>query len=379
MNKENESSSLKKQLLGLADTPKAHGKGGSGYTATALMKNYASPRDLTIFDGEEIAERELRIRTEITRYGMERRGKPVFLTPSDTKLSLYLSTCLNTHDPDIAEFIRWTERAEEFGLKEAGNAPNPIARTFSLRELAKAMYKRSKKAQIEQIREGLKRLRETEQTMHLGQKNVRIKSSLIMREYAVEDLSPEERGLDEERIVFGTIFLWNMKKRFAYISPKAWEVWGRRGSGTENQLFSILFSTLHSLCFNHQLTAIKARKNLRIELNSDEYKDLSKEEKNKLYQERVEDRVKEALTHKENISYLKSRIPTDYDSDRRYKSKFIKDFNAAIEALKEIGIITYGAIHKGKGKRGQDMAIFIFNECYKEQKELPSPDPEEED
>ncbi len=103
MKKSTENNSLKKQLLGLAETPKAYSKGGSGYTTTALMKNYASPRDPSIFDGEEIGARELRIRTEIEQFGMERRGKPVFLTPNDTKLSLILSTCLNTNDPDIEE------------------------------------------------------------------------------------------------------------------------------------------------------------------------------------------------------------------------------------------------------------------------------------
>ncbi len=311
MKKSTENNSLKKQLLGLAETPKAYSKGGSGYTTTALMKNYASPRDPSIFDGEEIGARELRIRTEIEQFGMERRGKPVFLTPNDTKLSLILSTCLNTNDPDIEEFIRWTERAEEFGIKQAGNPPNPIARNFSLKELAKTMHGRAKKPQIEQVREALKRLREIEQVIYLGKWKVKITASLIMREYALEDLSPEERGLDEERIVFGTIFLWNLKKRYAYISPKAWEVWGRRGSGTENQLFSILFSTLHSLCFNHQLAAIQARKNLRAELNSDDYKNLSKEEKNKIYEERIGERVKESVRHAEGVRVLKSRIPTD--------------------------------------------------------------------
>lgn len=340
--------------------------GGSNRTATALAKNIASPKMPDLFDGEEIAKRESRISTEKAMYRMERKGKPVFLSNKDTRLTYILSSSINIYEEDVRQLIEWTEKVERAGrmTKElSSQIPNPIARTFSLKEIAMKMYGRAKKEQIEEVRKAIKRLQEIEQVQILGKAKVKISAPILQKDFSFEDLTEEERGVDIERVIFGTIFLWNIQKRFAYLSPEIFKIWGSRGSGTETELFGTLFSTIISICHAHQQAATEARKRLKREFENVQMS--GKEKKEKITYD-----VKEALTYRESFEYIKSRISTDYTTTKQYRSKFKTDLKKAINALKEMGLITDGYFSKSKSDKGE-MANFVINEQYKGQPQLP--------
>lgn len=337
-------------------------EGGSHRAANALSKNIASPKIPTLFDGEEIAERENRIRKEQAMYKMERHGKPVYLSSNDIRLTCALSSSINIYDEDVREQIEWTEAVEEAGRMTAqlqSCMPNPIARTIPLKEIAMLMYDRAKKEQIEKVRAGIRRLQEITQVQTLGKAEVKISAPLLQRDFSIEDLSKEERGLDYERVIFGRIFFWNMAKRFAYLSPKIFKIWGKRGSGTETELFGALISTILSICHAHQQAAIEARRRLKQEFKEVQMSDKEKEEE-------MNSAIKEALTYRERFAYLKDRVCTDYTTTKQYRSKFRTDLLKAIEALKNMGLITDGYFSKSKSAK-DDMANFVINERYRGQ------------
>ena len=309
---------------------------------------------------------------ESSLYRLERNGKPVFLSNKDMRLTYLLSSMINVNDEDVDAFIKWTETAEQATSRQQlsdtlRNTPHPIARFLSLKDIALCMYGRNKREQIEEVRAAINRLKTIEQVQIIGKAQVQITASLLMKDFDIKNLSAEDTPTEDKdvvRVVFGTIFLWNLHKRFSYLSPKVFEIWGKRGSGTKTQLFGIIFSTITSICYFHQRAAMEARARLKNEFRQSELTPKEKEEK-------LQQDVTEALTYRESFDYIKSRIETDYSSTKQYKAKFKGDLQSAIKALKQIGIITDGGFTRGK--KGDDMAYFVVNEHYGGQKLLPQP------
>ena len=331
----------------------------SGRTSIALAKNIASPKLASLFDGGEIIERDNKIQEELKQTKLIRKGKPVDLTPNQTRLTYILSSMLSSSTDeqgntpkDIQDFVEWTEKVDKFGIEAFRQQPNAISRNLPLKVLAKVMYGRSTKEKIEAIRDEIEAIASTEQLQTLGKQKLEIKASVIQLDFSIKDLTTEDRGADFIRINFGTIFLWDINRRFAGLSPKLFEIWGKKGNQTE--LFSVLVSTLLSIIYFHQRAAIEARKRARADNLSDEEK---------------EEAIRKALTYNERLTYIKSRITTDYDSTRQYRAKFKTDLKKAIESYKEIGLITDGYITKGA--KGEEKAVFIINENYNKSPELP--------
>ncbi|MCF0177138.1 MAG: hypothetical protein HUJ90_00815 [Bacteroidales bacterium] len=336
--------------------------GGSGRASIALSQNIASPKQPNLFDGEEIAVRDMRIASEKSIYRSNRDGKPVWLSNKDTKLVMLLSSTINVNDEDVKEWINWIDEVDVKGftdeLKET--MPNPIARFYKLKDLAQAMYGRSKKEQIGEVYDALQRLQNIEQKATLGKSEMLFEGTLLQKDIGFKDNAKDESKPDrsEQRIIFTAIFLWNIDKRFGLLPPKLFEVWRRKGNGTETELFSTLLTTLLAIYYYHQVAAKEARRAVKREF---EERQVSEEDKDRILNERVT----EALTFHLTYKLLKSKMTTDYDSKKQYRAKFKSDLSKAIEVLKEIGLIT--KVYISKSQEGEDMANFIINENYGKQ------------
>lgn len=357
-------------LVSYAFAKEKQGHNSGVRTATALAKNIASPKILSLFDGEEIAERNLELSDDARQILLTRKGKPVSLTPKQRQLTNVLSDYLDRDNgQDIQNFITWTERVEDYGLKAAGEAPAPIARTIHLKDIVKDMYGRSKKEQIVKLRKEMDELINTTQVMILGKQQIRVEASIIMRDISIRDESPEERGLDYYRIVYGSVFLWNKNKRFGIRPNNLYIEWNKKGSILNTEIGSVLYSTIQAILWPYWRAADKARIAVAAKAKKDKLTPTQRQ------QEEAE-RVLNALTYEENVSTIKNRLEIDYDSTKQYRAKFKTDLNKVFDMLKTLGMISDGYLVKAS--KGQYKAIFVISEQLREKAKgkrlLPKPE-----
>lgn len=322
-----------------------------GKITNALTKSIAYERSPSLFDPKEIEDRDRQVmeelREEDRRLCIDRRNKPLYLTPTQNRIVYALSYLLSQvmeSDPEIADKI-------------ANNSDRRITREINISELSKLIYDSTRRRYRDQIVADIFALSHIRQIQTLETKNrkVRITAPLIQIGETYEELTPDERNdIDTMEITFGKVFFYRLDNRFAYVAPSIFEVWRKKGRGT--QLFSVLLSTLHSRYWNFKLNADRMENRLRKENKS-------------LPPERITEIVKEARSEAMRFELttrnIKERITTDYDSDKTYRRKFWSDLDNAIEGFREAGLIEDAEIRKGA--KEQDKVTFIFSDNYASQ------------
>ena len=68
------------------------------------------------------------------------------------------------------------------------------------------------------------------------------------------------------------------------------------------------------------------------------------------------------MTYELNVSTIKNKVTTDYESERSYRARFYKDLDNAIKGFKELGLITDAIVQRGA--RGQEKVLFILSDTY---------------
>lgn len=327
---------------------------GKGRIANALSKAIAYERMPSIFDEEEIANRdkELKQLQELKETDValciDRKDKPIVLTSYQSRIVHALSYAISL-EMETSEDVKQK-------VKNATKSGNTIQRSVNITALSSLIFgstrKRCKEIVIRELY-NLARIRQV-QILGSGDNRVKITAPLIMIGRTMEDLSPEKRNnLDAVEIYFGGAFFYEINNRFAVISPKLFEVWGKGGRGTE--LFSVLLSSIFSVYWHYRQAANKAEERIRKDkLN----KKLSKEE----LQKDIAEARRNAMTYELNVTSIKNRVTTDYDSKRSYKARFWTDLQNAIEGFKELDLIEDGRVLKGA--KGQDKVLFILSESY---------------
>ena len=327
---------------------------GKGRIANALSKAIAYERMPSIFDEEEISNRdkELKQLQELKETDValciDRKDKPIVLTSYQSRIVHALSYAISL-EMETSEDVKQK-------VKNATKSGNTIQRSVNITALSSLIFgstrKRCKEIVIRELY-NLARIRQV-QILGSGDNRVKITAPLIMIGRTMEDLSPEKRNnLDAVEIYFGGAFFYEINNRFAVISPKLFEVWGKGGRGTE--LFSVLLSSIFSVYWHYRQAANKAEERIRKDkLN----KKLSKEE----LQKDIAEARRNAMTYELNVTSIKNRVTTDYDSKRSYKARFWTDLQNAIEGFKELDLIEDGRVLKGA--KGQDKVLFILSESY---------------
>lgn len=346
------------ELVDFLYSGKQQGQNSGIRTATALAKSIASPKVLGLFDGEEIAERNTDIKESTKEILLTRKGKPVSLTPKQRQLTNILSDYLDRDNgQDIQDFIGWTENVEEYGIAAAGEAPTPIARTIHLKDIVKDMYGRYDKEKILRLRKEMDALISTKQLMYLGKHKIKIEAAIISQDMVITDESTEERGLDYYRIFFGSVFLWNKNKRYGIRPDNLYIEWNKKGSILNTEIGSVLYSTIQAILWSYWRAADSARRAV-----SDEAKKYNQTPEQRKQAE--EERVLNALTYEENVTTIKNRLETDYESTKQYRAKFRVDINKVFDMLKVLGMITDGYLQKSQ--KGHEKAVFVISERLRE-------------
>ena len=327
---------------------------GKGRIANALSKTMAYERTPSLFDEDEIADRDKELKQlqelkqEDVASCIDRRDKPVVLSSYQSRIVHALSYALSQEIETSEDVKKKIQNPTKVG--------NTIQRSVNITALSSLIFgstrKRYKEIIIKEIYQ-LARIRQV-QILGSGDNKVKLTAPLIMIGRTMEDLSPEKRNnLDAIEIYFGGAFFYGINNRFAIITPKLFEVWSKGGRGTE--LFSVLLSSIFAVYWHYRQAANKAEGRVKADKNN---KRLSKDE----LQEAIAEARRNAMTYELNVSSIKQRVTTDYDSKRSYKARFYKDLENVIEGFKELDLIADGIVQKGA--KGQDKVIFILSESY---------------
>ena len=217
---------------------------------------------------------------------------------------------------------------------------------------------KARERQKREVLKDLKAISDMKQVQTFGEYGteegkVRFIASLINISEQLEDLS-EGKSLDMDYVTvqFGSIFFYELYKKYAIIKPSLFQIWGKAGSGTDTELFGILLSDLLEKYSGHKIAWRKAK--------------AKKGTQGQAYYASLAKAQKEALTYSEYASSIKERTTTDYTSQRVYKATFWKHLEKAIEALIQYGLIKEAIVTKTpKGER----IDFVFNENYTQQDE----------
>ena len=264
-------------------------------------------------------------------------------------------------EPEIQAYVRKINE---------GKQPNSrITLPISITELTKTVTPdgNARARQKEDVLEDLKALSEIKQVQTFGgysleeenkeEGKLRFVASLINITEQVEDVT-DGRKLDADFVFiqFGSIFFYQLYNRYAIVKPSLFQMWGKRGNGTDTELFDILLADLLAKYSGHRiagLQAVSALKKGKYKTEEAYYK-----AKNKV--------LKNALTYSEYVSTIQDRVTTGYGDSREQKRRFYRDLENAIKALKGYGLITEAKVVKTE--RG-DRVDFTFNLEYDKQDE----------
>ncbi len=327
---------------------------GTGRMPNALSKAIAYDRDPSLFDEDYIKERDkelkelLELKQGDTALCIDRRNKPIFLTSYQSRIVHALSYAIS-NEIETNEDVRKK-------IQEPFKAGNKICRYVNVKALTLLICGSTRVRYQEIIIKemfNLSRIRQV-QIYGTGDNMVKLTSPLINIGNTVEDLSKEKKkNIDAIEVIFGGAFFLGLSTRYATITPKLFEVWRKSGRGTE--LFSILLDSILSVYWHYRQAANKAEERVKLYYKANK---IAKEE----LKEAIAEARREAMTYPLNVSKIKQRVTTNYDSSREMKRKFKIDLQNAINGFKELDLITDGIIQVGA--KGQEKVIFILSETY---------------
>lgn len=328
--------------------------GVRGQLGNGLTQTIASARDASLFDPPEIVSRDrelqelLALRESDSYLSIDRKNKPVILSPIQTRIMFALACALDTQDEEIKKKIR-----------DPFKGGVTIKRPIDISALSTLLFGNSRFRERKKVIEelfNLSRIRQV-QILGKGQNRIKITAPFINVGETIEDLNPERaKGIDYVNVIYGGAFFFELDKRFSVISNRLFAVWRKKKYQTE--MFSILLNSLLSVYWLFKAKANEAENRVKKELNKT--KKVSREE----YRQAIEEARQEALTYEINASSIKERLTRDYDSKRQYKDAFWKDLASAVEGLIEIDLLTGYTPMKKSGAKGQDKVKFHFSDSY---------------
>lgn len=347
----------------------AEGATRRGYTyktSRALIDNVIAKRDPSFFDklpdGGEASY-------------TDGKGKPVKLSPFQTKLVLAFAQVLDTltDRPDVEksiEFLTFEREEQRAAARKDGRLPvwknegmGKVSAFIDIPKLARLIYSVDKAGgkQINKVRDEIANLAQVRQQFRIkeGKKTLILGVPLI---YTGIDLKVEEEGKGalptRVEIAFEDIFLYELKEKYSLVPNSLFSLWKETGEKSE------LFGTLLLLLQQERglkkkqadITTSAARKELK---------------KGGATPEEIERQVasirREALTYKETLASICERLQggQNYYQERNGKAylrkeRIGKDLKAATAALVKMGIIT--EYYETKNASLEVVCNFVIND-----------------
>lgn len=152
----------------------------------------------------------------------------------------------------------------------------------------------------------------------------------------------------EVEIGFGDVLLNNILTRFSYIPRELFQLWGRKGSGTETELFNTLFFLLLSQFWMKYADCNNASKKAYQTV-----KERHNDKKCETFDQELQEEILliENKPYIESLSKFKSRLSVNYDKNTTTRKRFFKDLENALMVLKDIGLVKrYGYSYSDDAK-----------------------------
>lgn len=152
----------------------------------------------------------------------------------------------------------------------------------------------------------------------------------------------------EVEIGFGDVLLNNILTRFSYIPRELFQLWGRKGSGTETELFNTLFFLLLSQFWMKYADCNNASKKAYQTV-----KERHNDKKCETFDQELQEEILliENKPYIESLSKFKSRLSVNYDKNTTTRQRFFKDLENALMVLKDIGLVKrYGYSYSDDAK-----------------------------
>lgn len=350
--------------------------------STALTGAISYNREPTLFDNEAIAKRDAELK-------VERKGKPVYLTPTETKVVFALARyiCKDIEKDDIINKI-------EAYRKNIPNAPL-ITRTVPIADLSTYINGSARAREKVKVIKDILNVSKRWQLIYVGEDRQHLTpyaapliqiSGVTFKEgnvlsaeeivvYTPEQLADRIKSID---VTFGKPFFLNLDIKFAVLAPNLFEVWSKHQTELYTQLQSTLLTNYYICRKAADANEARAKKllNKTQRVTQAEYK------------RQLQAAREEALCYELNVSTIKAKVVTDYESTRFYKHKFWKDLDNAVEGLIELDLLkdqrTPEEVKEGKpvrgydrvkGANGQEKVIFHYSDTYNfADKLLPPPE-----
>lgn len=345
--------------FGLTKQKQEEATGETGSISVALVNNIASRKTTlpSLFKAGSkqalaLAEMEVVDKQRL----VDRRGKEVYLTFKDMKYIYALSHFLSLirEREDVKSYVSQLSQ----GLTPDFN----IVLTIDIVALTKFVEidgnarKRQKEATIRE----LDRLANIKQVITLGRKGEKelkyVDSLITIPTKLIDSTTDKSLDIDVVRVQLGYSFFYELYNKYAVIKPELFKLWGKKGSGTDTELFGVLLSDLLGKFSFHRIAAIQAVEKIKkkdYKTEDSYFKARNKAERN-------------ALTYSETYEVIKQRVTTDYDSTREQKKNFLIDLSRALSALVELGLITsYSPTDLSKAER----LDVVFNKDYTKRSE----------
>ena len=329
-----------------------------GRVSVSLTSGLSLQKEPTLFDdlGEE---KGLQLMGSDKENYVDRKGRPIALTKYQNKLTYALAHYLSQSiaEGDVQEYISTLESNPRKLPKKR------VERSINLKEFYKDYMSPDGKARPDKVatlRNELQKYSEIQQVQIYGdgKKKIRLKSPMILKAEELEDLTPEEardksQSYDIMNVIFTPIFLYKLSTRYAPITAKSIRLLGKKGSGTDTELFLVLYSDLLSKFPQYRLTMISKTHDIR----RVDYR--TKEE----YLNAVDAVKRESLTYIQNLTTLLLKVTTDYSSCKQYRAKFKRDLDKALQVLREeLRLISEGELTTNS--KGELALKLVFNEGY---------------
>ena len=308
-----------------------------GYVAASVPGNMgAAAVQLDLFS-ELSPKQQTELNKSDNAYMINRQGRRIVTTRVEKKLIYALSVWVSQYKdkPFFKNFVEQLHSEE----KIKSNLEFPI----DLKQFAKLMYGRNHPTQLQSIREILEKLSDMRQVIKITRngKTATIVAPLIHFGDTVV-LSSEgklEPDIMQVNIIFGKLFFIDFFKRYSCFPMRLFEIWNKKGSGTDSDLFDVLLETLLNHRWQHITAYNTAGKQLSTEIKRSGKDRLDKAS----FDKEVEKRKQAALYYREPMANILERTGKTYYIKQRKKGKLKEVLDSVGKALTGpyVGIIDY--------------------------------------
>ena len=148
-----------------------------------------------------------------------------------------------------------------------------------------------------------------------------------------------EPDIMQVNIIFGKLFFIDFFKRYSCFPMRLFEIWNKKGSGTDSDLFDVLLETLLNHRWQHITAYNTAGKQLSAEIKRSGKDRLDKAS----FDKEVEKRKQAALYYREPMANILERTGKTYYIKQRKKGKLKEVLDSVGKALTGpyVGIIDY--------------------------------------